>query len=191
MLKDNTEKISGVFFEEIIDQIKEGACYDLSKMRVQKYQEERVLKSTENSEAVENGALDLIKNDDDDNDASINETKMVAKVVTIDLKTLGQTYQCAECNAPVTIQAALAWCQACDNVSSQSVCKAKAFVNASIVSDTDHSRYHIKIAHSLIEKKFDIIISNVPKKDIIPKLINKTFMFTIDTTNKCVEFADC
>ena len=66
MLKDHTEKISGVFFEEIIDQIKEGACYDLSKMRVQKYQEERVLKSTENSEAVENGVLDLIKNDDDD-----------------------------------------------------------------------------------------------------------------------------
>ena len=30
-------------------------------MRVQKYQEERVLKSAENSEAVENGALDLIK----------------------------------------------------------------------------------------------------------------------------------
>ena len=109
MLKDNTEKISGVFFEELIDQIKEGACYDLSKMRVQKYQEEPVLKSTENSKAVENGALDLIKNDDDDNDASINETKMVAKVVTIDLKTLGQTYQCAECNAPVTIQAGLAW----------------------------------------------------------------------------------
>ena len=93
MLKDNTEKISGVFFEEIIDQIKERACYDLSKMRVQKYQEERVLKSTENSEAVENGALNLIKNEDDDNDSSINETKMVAKVVTIDLKILGQTYQ--------------------------------------------------------------------------------------------------
>ena len=191
MLKDATGKISGVFFESVIDHIKEGACYDITKMRVQKYQDNRVLKSTENTEVSENKVLDLVKTDEDNVDVSVSETKMAAKVVSIDLKTLSETYQCSECNAPVVIRSGLAWCDACSHVSTQSVCKSKAFVSLGVVTDSDPSRYPIRISHSLIEKKFDFVISNTTSEDIVPKLINKKFLFTIDNTNQCITFEDC
>ena len=42
ILKDNTGKISGVSFESKIDEISEEACYNLTKIRFQKYQDESV-----------------------------------------------------------------------------------------------------------------------------------------------------
>ena len=45
IFKDNTDKISGVFFESAIKKISEGTCYNSTKMRVQKYQAGPVLKS--------------------------------------------------------------------------------------------------------------------------------------------------
>ena len=36
-----------------------------------------------------------------------------AKVVSIDLKTLTQTYLCPVCSTPVSINNAVAWCEKC------------------------------------------------------------------------------
>ena len=85
----------------------------------------------------------------------------------------------------------MAWCDAHDHVSSQKVCKTKAYLSVGVVIDMDPSRYHIKVSHSLTEKEIDLTISNVTNKDIVPKFNNKKFLFTFDKTNKCVKFADC
>ena len=73
--------------------------------------------------------LGLVRDVVDDNDVSFDGTEIVGKLVSIDLKTLCQTYICAKCNASVTIQNSLAWCDPCNHVSSQTVCKAKAYFN--------------------------------------------------------------
>ena len=56
-------------------------------MRVQNCQDERVLKSTENTEASENTMLGLVKTAEDE-DVSFHELAIAVKVVSIDLKTL-------------------------------------------------------------------------------------------------------
>ena len=119
---------------------------------------------------------------------SPNETKIVAKVVAADLKTLAQTYLCSICNVSFSIENGLAWCNNCNNVSAQNACKSKAYLGSSILKDDDQSKLHI-FFHSIIERKFDLPLSNTAQKVIVCKLI-KTFLFTIDRFNKCLEFVD-
>ena len=47
-----------------------------------------------------------------------------AKIVSFDFKILTQTYLRPVCSAPVSINNAAAWCEKCDNASSQSDCKS-------------------------------------------------------------------
>ena len=79
-------------------------------MRFQKYQDERVLKLTENTEVFEYAMLGLVKTVEDAQDFCFDQTEIAAKVFSIDLKTLSQAYQCSKCNEPVTIQNGLGWC---------------------------------------------------------------------------------
>ena len=110
----------------------------------------------------------------------LDETEIAAKVVLMDLKHL-PNLPMLEYKAPQTIQKNLVSCDGCDHVSSETLC------NVGVVTDMDPSRYGIKVSYSLIEKKLDL----VRDKDIVPKLINKKFLVTIDKTNRCVKFADC
>ena len=75
-------------------------------MNVQKFMDDRILKSTEKEFS-----------------AFSYEKTVKAKVVSIDLETLTQTYLCSVCSSPVSINNA--WCVTRDNVSSQSQCKSK------------------------------------------------------------------
>ena len=52
------------------------------------------------------------------------------------------------------------------------------------------SKLHIDFSHSIIQRKFNISLSNIAQKLIVCKLINKIFLFTIDRFNKCMEFVD-
>ena len=52
----------------------------------------------------------------------------------------------------------------------------------------DDSKLHVSVFHSIIERKFDLPLSNAAQNLTICKLINKTFLFTIDRFNKCREF---
>lgn len=54
ILKDNTDKISALLFALTIYKVSDGTCYNLTRMRVKKYHDERVLKSTEKKEVCEN-----------------------------------------------------------------------------------------------------------------------------------------
>ena len=105
-----------------------------------------------------------------------------------DLKTLAQTYLCLICNVSFSIENGLAWCNNCNNVSAQSACKSKAYLGSSILKDDDDSKLHVSVFHSIIERKFDLPLSNAAQNLTICKLINKTFLFTIDRFNKCREF---
>ena len=104
-----------IILESLIEQISEGSCYDMTNMRGQSYLDKRILKTTLNSEVSSNNHIEVITNDDSVY-ISPNETKIVAKVVAVDLKTLAQTYFCPMCNVSVSIENELAWCNNCSNV---------------------------------------------------------------------------
>ena len=87
-------------------------------MQVQRYLDERILKMTETSKLSSNNDIKVKKSDDDHNRyTSPDETKIVAKVVALDLKSLVQIYLCSNCNVSVSIKNGLAWCNNCNNVS--------------------------------------------------------------------------
>ena len=58
------------------------------------------------SEVSSNNDIEVTTIDDDGDDAyiSTDETKIVAKVVALDLKTLVQTNLCSNCNVSVSIE---------------------------------------------------------------------------------------
>ena len=112
---------------------------------------------------------------------------MNAKVVSIDLKTLPQTYLCPVCSAPVSIINAVAWCGKCDNASSQSHCESKEGVKMVKLDESGQLKSTIDVPHALIEKSINLAVSNTPKKDTVMKLINKSFSFTLNKTNKCLD----
>ena len=187
-LKDNTDKISGVFFEATIDMISEEGCYELTKMRVQKYHDQRILKSTEGTQVTKNPALGFVKTKDD-NEVKNNEFSIKGKITSIDLKTLKQTYQCSECNSPVSIVKKLGWCENCNHVSTQSACKSRALLNVGVTAD-DCTKYCVHIPHALIEEKFKVTMVNVVSADIVPKLVNKNLLFTLDASSRCIKIND-
>ena len=130
MIKDSTDKIPIIIFESLIAQISERSCCDMTNMPVQRYLDGRILKTNATSEVSSNNDIEVTTSDDDDDDVYISpdETKIVAKVVALYLKTLVPTYLCLNCNVSVSIENGLVCGNNCNNVSAQSTCKSKAYL---------------------------------------------------------------
>ena len=147
---------------------------------------DRILKATETTKLSRNNDVAIFVTDKEFSAFSYEET-VKAEVVFNDLKTLTQTYLCSVCRAPVSINNAVTWCKRCDNASSQSQCKSKADVRMVILNESGQLRSFINVRLALIEKSINLAASNTPKKDIVMKLINKSFTFTLNKTNKCLD----
>ena len=191
IIKDSTDKIPIIIFESLIEQMSEICCYNMTKMRVQRYLDERIMKanvtySHNDIEVTTRGDDDDDDDDDDDVYISPDGTKIAAKVMALYLKTLFQTYLCSNCNVSVSIENGLAWCNNF-NVSTQSACKSKAYLRLAVLKDNDQLKLHIDVSHSRIERKFDLSLSNTAQKVIVCKVINKIFLFTIDRFNECTD----
>ena len=131
VIKDSTDKIPIIIFESLIAQISERSCCDMTNMPVQRYLDGRILKTNATSEVSSNNDIEVTTSDDDDDDdvyISPDETKIVAKVVALYLKTLVPTYLCLNCNVSVSIENGLVCGNNCNNVSAQSTCKSKAYL---------------------------------------------------------------
>ena len=94
-----------------------------------------MLKKALTSEVSSNKDIEATTNDDVY--ISPDQTKVAAKVVTVDLKTLAQTFLCFICNVSVFIETGLAWCNNCNNVSAESACKSKAYLGLSVLIKVD------------------------------------------------------
>ena len=127
MIKDETGSIEIIHFSSLVDEVSNNTSYDFKKMRVQKYMNDRILKSTETTKVSKNDDVAIFVTDEELS-AFSHEKTVKAKVVSTDLKTLAQTYLCPARSAPVSINNPVAWCEKCDNASSQSQCKSKADV---------------------------------------------------------------
>ena len=92
------------------------------------------MKTIITSEVSSNNDIEVTTNDDDVY-ISLDETKIVAKVVAVDLKIIAETYLCSNCNVSVSIENGLAWCNNCNNVSAQSACKSKAYLGLAVLKD--------------------------------------------------------
>ena len=75
IMKDQTRSIEVVLFSSVIDKISNNNCYDLKKMRIQKFMNNRILKSTESTTVTENNNINIELTDDELN-ASPFEKKM-------------------------------------------------------------------------------------------------------------------
>ena len=148
-----------------------------------------ILKTTLTSEVSSNNDIEVTVNDDDIY-ISPNDTKIVDKDVAADLETIAQSYFCSIYNMSFSIQNGIAWCNDCNNISAQSTCKSKVYLGSSIVKDDDQSKLHITVFHSIIERKFDLPLSITTQNFNVCKLINKTYLFSIDQFKKCMELVD-
>ena len=97
IVKDQTGSIEIVFFSSVIDKKSNNNCYDFKKMRIPKFMNNRILKSTESTIVTENSNINIELTDDELN-ASSFEKIVNAKIVKIDAKTLIQIYLCSTCN---------------------------------------------------------------------------------------------
>ena len=154
-------------------------------MRVQKFMNDCISKSAETTKVSKNDDVAIFVTNEKLSTYSYGKT-VNAKIVSFDFKILTQTYLRPVCSAPVSINNAAAWCEKCDNASSQSDCKLKADLKMVIFDESVQLRSTIDVPHALIEKSINLVVSNTPKRDIAMKLINKSFSFTLNKRNKCL-----
>ena len=186
MIKDETGSTEIVLFSSLVDEVSNNKSYDFKKMRVQKFINDRILKSTETTKVSKNDVIAIFVTDKELSAFSYEKT-LKAKVLSIDLKTMTQKYLCPVCSAPVSINNAVAWCEKCDNASSQSQCQSKADVKMVILNESGQLRSTIDVPHALIGKSINLAASNTPQKDVVRKIINKSFSFTLNKPNKCLD----
>ena len=183
MIKDSSStKMPIIICELLIEQMSEESCYNMKNMQdilTKKYWKQLY-------RSISNIDIEVTANYDEVY-ISVNGSR---SVVAADLKTLAQTYLCSICSMSFSIENGLAWCNNYNNVSAQSACKSKAYLGSSILIDSDQWKLHISVFHSVIERKFDFPRSITVQNVIVFKLINKTFLFTIDRFNKSMEFVD-
>ena len=148
-------------------------------MGVGKFVNDHILKSTETTKVSENNDVATFVTDVELSAFSY-ENAVTAKVVSIDLKKLTQTYLCPVCSTPVSINNAVAWCEKCDNASSQSQCRSKADVKMMILDESDQL-----ISTIDVPKSINLIVSKTPRKDIVMKRIKKSFSFTLNKVCIC------
>ena len=133
-------------------------------MRIQNFMN-RILKSTESTTVTENNYINIELTDDELNASPFGKI-INAKIVKID-----------------AINNAVGWFD-----ESQSECKLKADVKIVILDESDQIKCCISVPHSLIEKSINVSVSNTSKKEIVMKLVNKTFNFTLDkANNRCLD----
>ena len=148
-------------------------------MGVGKFVNDHILKSTETTKVSENNDVAIFVTDVELSAFSY-ENAVTAKVVSIDLKKLTQRYLCPVCSTPVSINNAVAWCEKCDNASSQSQCRSKADVKMIILDESGQL-----ISTIDVPKSINLIVSKTPRKDIVMKRIKKSFSFTLNKVCIC------
>ena len=148
-------------------------------MGVGKFVNDHILKSTETTKVSENNDVATFVTDVELSAFSY-ENAVTAKVVSIDLKKLTQTYLCPVCSTPVSINNAVAWCEKCDNASSQSQCRSKADVKMMILDESGQL-----ISTIDVPKSINLIVSKTTRKDIVMKRIKKSFSFTLNKVCTC------
>ena len=136
-----------------------------------------VLKATETTLTQNDKAN--IQVTDDELSASTSQKIVKGKVVKIDGKTVIQTYLCSNCNSPADISNAVGWCLVCDNVSSQNEYNLKTDVKMTVLDESEQMRLCISVPHKIIEKLVNISVRNATKAEVIIKLMNKIFNFTL------------
>ena len=79
-----------IFFFSDIDEVKNNSCYNVTKLRIQKFMDNRILKTTQTTTVRQNDKANIAVTDDKLS-ASVFQKKLKAKVVKIDGKTVIQT----------------------------------------------------------------------------------------------------
>ena len=181
-IKDETGSTEIVLYSSLVDKVSNNTHYDFKKMIVQKFINDRTLNSTETTKVSKNDDVAIFVTKEELSAFSYEKT-VKAKVVSTDLKTLTQIYLCPTCSAPVSINNAIAWCERFIAKSMQ--------VESRCEDGNIGSGWSVKIYHRCTtrfnRKIHQFGCFKTPKKDIIMKLIDKSFSFTLNKINKCLD----
>ena len=79
-----------IFFLSDIKKVKNNSCYNVTKLRIQKFMDNRILKTTQTTAVTQNDKANITVTDNKLS-ASAFQKKLKAKVVKIDGKTVIQT----------------------------------------------------------------------------------------------------
>ena len=77
IMKDQSGNIETVLFRSVIDKLSNNNCYDLEKMRIQKFLNNRILKSTESKTVTENNSTNIELTDDELNTSPFEKLKIL------------------------------------------------------------------------------------------------------------------
>ena len=98
MIKDEAEHIEIILLSSLKDEISNNTSYDFKKMRVQKFNNDRILKSMGTTKVSKNDDVAIFVTEEKLNAFSCEKTAK-EKHIFIDFKTLIQTYLCHICIA--------------------------------------------------------------------------------------------
>ena len=181
MMKDDQDKISLVLFDELIDDAEYKKYYEFKKLRVQRFINKRLLRSTEKSTAlaIKNSGTQVTENEAVESE----ESRIQAKVCETDMKTLVQTFLYPEWISLLEIENVTNWCNNCENLASKSLCQEKASVKV-VVINADVISYSINVVDVLIVTVWNTVtVSNNSTRKIkssskkhSPFLLTKTWL---------------
>ena len=176
-LKDATDTIPINFFNECAEMVQNMQSYNISMVRVSKYSENRILKTTDSSKIEEIEDLDLTLTDTEIVEAS--ENKINGKIVSIDIKSLEVKKLCPTCKAEVKPDNNIVICDSCQNMTLPEECidnSSVGFVVEENVTKTRHpatatlkqiiewfcveTEEKIEIAHAMLGAKVIVVLNN-------------------------------
>ena len=182
--KDETDSIEIVLFSNFIDQVTDNKCYDFQKLRIQKFQSRRVLKSTEMSSATISKNFILTLSEDEL--LSTSKISITAKVVSLDMSTFDVKMLCPNCKTNATPDNSIVWCDTCSHVSSEELCIKVGDVKITALNTATNEKVDLTVSHEIITNCFNCSISIETKKDIAKKMMHETYELTYDSSkNKC------
>ena len=180
MLKDETDAIQVVFFGDLIDSIVENRCYDLCKFRVQKFEQVRVLKSTEMSTVKINENIN-VELCDDEIKVNNSEEEIEAKIVSIDANSFDIRVLCPKCKERITPDNGMVWCLTCGQVSSQEVCDKFLHLKVSTFNIITKMKIDLTVDHAILNHCFNTHIDQEDRKELVKKIMRKTYNITYDS----------
>ena len=129
-----------------MDEVSNNMSYDSKKMTPQKSMNDCILKSFETAKVSKSDEVAIFVTDEEISAFSYEKTE----VVSIDLKTLTQTYLCSVSREPVIINNELALCKKCEQTSPQSQSNLKAEVKMVMLNDNGQLRSNLtSMCHTL------------------------------------------
>ena len=156
-------------FGDLIDEVNENSSYNISYLRVAKYDYERYLKTTESSTVIIHPDLNIKLTDIDKKEVENISTniKVTVHVTSVGLKSFIPRLFCSNCDEDITSDEEFVICKKCDTISLTSNCKTDTTVKFTgqmlfqvdrlILSEQFRLTAKVQLAKAMLGAKLEIL----------------------------------